>query len=404
MTSEKHIVCFECNIPFKFKTPSEGNKVSCPRCKYTLTANHRNARNSVIAFSLTALIFLFLSLLFPFLTLSTHGNDRTVTLVQSIAALISSDFTPLAMLIFLFTIVLPSLFLLCTLYVYTSLSRPSPWKSTLETLIIIDRIKHWNMAEIFLISILVSFIKITSLADVELGVSFFTYILFILSMTLCLLHFDKHQAWQWLKQKQGVIDQQINDQQQYQSCNQCAHLSNINETNCLFCGSQLHRAYDNSIQKTVALLLTSIILYIPANLLPIMHTNVLGVESDSTIIGGIILLWSHGSYPIALIIFIASVIIPIGKIIALTWLCYNVHYRSQKTPLAKTFLFRATELAGRWSMVDVFVVTILVSLIQFGNIMSIQPGFGAIAFTGTVILTMLAAMSFNPKLIWKHIA
>ena len=403
MSIGKHIICVECDFPVTLITPPEGNKASCPRCKLTLTANHRNARSRVIAFSLTALIFLFLSLSFPFLTFSAHGNDRMVTLFQSVSVMMQGDFTILAVLIFIFTIALPGLFLLITLYVYISLGRSSPWTGSQQLLIIMDHIRHWNMAEIFLISILVSFIKIITIADIELGLSFLTYVLFILSMTMSLVNFDKHQTWQWLKDKEGVIDSQLNEHHQQHTCHQCSHLSKANDTHCTFCGTQLHGHFTNSIQKTMALLLTSIILYIPANLLPIMHTYVLGDDTASTIVGGIILLWSHGSYPIAIIIFIASVVVPIGKIIALLWLCYNVHYKSQLSPLSKTFLYRATELAGRWSMVDVFVVAILVALIQLGNITAIHPGFGAIAFTGTVILTMLAAMSFNPKLIWKHV-
>lgn len=164
------------------------------------------------------------------------------------------------------------------------------------------------------------------------------------------------------------------------------------------CDSKVHHRKTNSLQVTWALLITSIILYIPANFLPIMHTTFLGKETGSTITGGVILLWSHGSYPIALIIFLASVFIPVGKIIALIWLCMsgsNVKLAAQKTKL-----YRLTEFIGRWSMVDVFVVAVLVALIQMGNIMSIHPGLGALAFAGMVIVTVFAADSFDPRLMW----
>ncbi len=182
-------------------------------------------------------------------------------------------------------------------------------------------------------------------------------------------------------------------------CHSCGRLSPQDTLRCPRCQSRLHIRKPASLQRTFALLITSILLYIPANVLPIMNTEFLGQQQLSTILGGVLLLWEHGSYPIALVIFIASVLVPMAKIFALCWLCFTVS-RGHNRPKHLTRLYLLTELVGRWSMVDVFVVAILVALIQLGALMSIYPGAAALAFAGVVILTMLAAMSFDPRLIW----
>jgi paraquat-inducible protein A len=150
----------------------------------------------------------------------------------------------------------------------------------------------------------------------------------------------------------------------------------------------------------MALLIASVVLYLPANLLPIMTTDQFGRSQDSTIIGGVAILWNMGSYPVALVILIASVLVPIGKILTVATLCWTIGGHQAISPRQRTALYRMTEFIGKWSMVDVFVVAILVALIQITGIIVIRPGGAALAFAGVVILTMLAAESFDPRLIW----
>ena len=157
-----------------------------------------------------------------------------------------------------------------------------------------------------------------------------------------------------------------------------------------------------SIQQTWALIITSVVLYIPANILPIMNTRFLGQDDPSTIIGGVILLWNHGSYPIAMVIFVASILVPVGKIFILSWLNYSVQSGHEHFKNERILLYRMAEFVGRWSMVDVFVVIILVSLVQMGNAMTILPGSATLAFSGVVVVTMLAAMSFDSRLIYNN--
>lgn len=187
------------------------------------------------------------------------------------------------------------------------------------------------------------------------------------------------------------------------SCHTCGRLSGVGTHRCPRCGSTPHLRKPQSIEKTVALLVTAAILMLPANLLPIMYTEQFGKASANTIVGGTVLLWEHGSYPIALVIFIASVLIPLGKLIALAWLCWSVHRQSASSPRDRASLFRATEFIGRWSMIDVFVVAILAALIQLGGLLSIRAGSAALAFAGVVIVTMFAAHAFDSRLIWDAI-
>jgi paraquat-inducible protein A len=156
----------------------------------------------------------------------------------------------------------------------------------------------------------------------------------------------------------------------------------------------------HSLQRTWALLATAALLYVPANFYPIMTTTSLGQSTPSTIIGGVVELIQMGSWPIAMVIFVASVIVPVGKLGALAWLCLVVKRSDELNAGTRTRLYRLTEFIGRWSMVDVFVVAILVALIRAGSLMSITPGPAALAFATVVILTMLAAMTFDPRLIW----
>jgi paraquat-inducible protein A len=183
-------------------------------------------------------------------------------------------------------------------------------------------------------------------------------------------------------------------------CHTCLALSASGSSHCGRCGAHIHPRIPNSLQRTVALLIAAVVLYIPANLLPIMTTDQFARSVDSTIIGGVVILWNMGSYPVALVILVASVLVPIGKILTVAALCWTVGRRIPVSPRQRTSLYRITEFIGKWSMVDVFVVAILVALIQITGIIVIRPGAAALAFAGVVIATMLAAESFDPRLLW----
>jgi paraquat-inducible protein A len=199
-----------------------------------------------------------------------------------------------------------------------------------------------------------------------------------------------------------MIDHAVSSALAYglQGCEICTSVGPADKTRCDCCGATLHAGWSDSIQKTWAWLITSVMLYFPANFLPITYTRFFGRETESTILGGVVTLWEHGDRPVAVVIFVASVLVPLGKMIVLSWMCLSVQLGSNFALRQKTKLYRITEYVGRWSMIDVFVVGILVALIQLGNIMTVRPGVATVAFAGMVVTTMLASLSFDPRLLW----
>ena len=186
------------------------------------------------------------------------------------------------------------------------------------------------------------------------------------------------------------------------TCHTCGLLQKPigHHAQCVRCGSDVHARKPQSIQRAWALLIAAFVLYIPANVLPIMETrSILGEQSD-TIMSGVVYLVTHGSWPIALVIFFASILVPLAKMFALTLLLITTQRRSRWRLGERTQLYRVVEFVGRWSMVDVYVVAILVALVQLGPLASISPGTGAIAFGAVVVLTMFAAECFDPRLMW----
>ncbi|MDH4444387.1 MAG: paraquat-inducible protein A [Akkermansiaceae bacterium] len=186
-------------------------------------------------------------------------------------------------------------------------------------------------------------------------------------------------------------------------CHTCGKVSPLSLGRCPRCGSHLHLRKSRSVERTVAFMLAATALYIPANVLPMMTMVELGESTSNTITGGIAYFWKGGAYPIALVILTASILIPLLKMVALTWLCLAATGKLHPSPGLLGKIYWVTELMGRWSMVDIFVVGILVALVQVGNYMTVTPGPGALAFAGVVVLTMFAAMSFDPRLLWDRL-
>jgi len=184
------------------------------------------------------------------------------------------------------------------------------------------------------------------------------------------------------------------------NCRQCETVQAADHLHCSFCGHALHGRKRYRLQRAWSFLITALILYVPANMLPIMVTYELGNGTYNTIAGGVVALWEHGDYLIALIILVASLLVPVAKFAALIILCLGDRLKIVDRPYNRATIYRLTEFVGRWSMVDVFVVAFLASLIQLGNLMSVYPGPAALAFAGMVIFSMLAANSLDPKLFW----
>ena len=177
----------------------------------------------------------------------------------------------------------------------------------------------------------------------------------------------------------------------------------VQSHSCLRCGAVLHRRKPASLTRTWVLLLTAAILYIPANLLPIMTVVRFGRGEPDTILSGVQHLLESGLWSLAFLIFFASIFVPLIKLGILVFLLLSVHRQSEWRPKDRTLLYRLMEMFGHWSMVDIFLISILTALVQLGVLTSIEPGEGATFFGAVVILTMLAARSFDPRLIWDNV-
>lgn len=188
-------------------------------------------------------------------------------------------------------------------------------------------------------------------------------------------------------------------------CTECHQLQPLVDPHgqpCRRCGATVYPRRPDSLGKTWALLLTAALLYVPANVLPIMTVRTLGSGGPDTIMSGIITLAQHGMLPIAAVVFIASILVPTFKLVGIGMLLLSVQRHRALSPRQRIFMFRFIEWIGRWSMLDIFVIAILVAVVNFGSLARVEPGLGALAFASVVILTMLAALTFDPRLIWDH--
>src|SRR5262245_60369186 len=188
------------------------------------------------------------------------------------------------------------------------------------------------------------------------------------------------------------------------SCETCQLLCRPAEATepgyCPRCGARLEWRRPGSLQYTWALVIAAAICYVPANVLPVLTTTALGSKESDTIMGGVMLLYTTGSWPLALVVLVASVMVPLGKLIALAYLLISVQRSTPGQTRERTRLYRMVKFIGRWSMLDVFVDTFTVALVQLQPLMSVEPGPGVLFFAAVVVLTMIAAETFDPRLVW----
>ena len=282
----------------------------------------------------------------------------------------------------------------------------------------------WAMVEVMMLGLLVALIKIAELATVLPGIGMFAAGALVMLVTAMTVTFDPNEIWKRVEWVTGKMPPEHSDRRSavpgpqaspnegmltgiklgLVSCECCGLLTkpgDIHEPGkCPRCGEDLVLRRHNAVQRTWALIIAATICYIPANLLPVMVSKTLVSAEDDTIMSGVVLLYKTGSWHLALIVLIASVVIPLAKIMALAYLLITVQRGSIQGQQERLRLYRLVEFVGRWSMLDVFVVTFTVALIQLEPLMSIKPGAGVLFFAAVVILTMIAAEQFDPRLIW----
>lgn len=387
-------------------TLAVGEASCCPRCGHTLSRHLPEQERRPIAYGFAAIIMFVLSNAFTFMSFSAKGVGQEMTFLQCITTLVDQGYLFLGAVLSLTLIGLPLVYIGSIMLVLWRVDKDLHSKALRSLGRLLCRIKPWLMVDVFLIGVLISLVKLMGMADIKMGLSFWAFVGYTLLLIKMISSLDRMWLWQRLFGPSELHGVTVDDDEASAmsaglvGCHICGALSEAGAHSCKRCGEHLHSRKPGGLNRTWALLFTSIILYVPANLYPIMDTVFLGDDSPSTILGGVVLLWAMGSYPIAAVIFFASVVVPLVKILALLWLCYMVQRGQGTSPLGKLKLYRMTEFVGRWSMIDVFVVAILAGLIRLDNLMTIYPGPAAVAFAGVVLVTMVAAMSFDSRLIW----
>lgn len=361
-----------------------------------------------MALAMAAMVALLLAISFPFVSFSSGGLGNRIELTQTATTLIDFHQPLVAIAVIMTIAVLPGIYLLGVMWLQLGLlQRGEPLPGSRVVARSLVHMRPWMMADVFIIGALVSLIKVAGLAQIELGLSFWAFCAFALLLLYTTQSIDADWMWFSLAGEppapEGARTGRTAASQGLTGCPTCGLVNRLTADghgHCQRCGERLHARVPHSLQRTWALLAAAAIMYVPANLYPIMTTTSLGHSAPSTIVGGVVELIQMGSWPIATIIFVASVIVPVGKLVALSWLCLVVKRSDELNAVSRTRLYRVTEFIGRWSMIDVFVVAILVALIRAGTFMSVTPGPAALAFGAVVVLTMLAAMTFDPRLIW----
>lgn len=394
--------CEECDWLVSATPLDAGSRIECERCQHTISDCAKQPFTEPLAYAFTSIVMLLLSYAFPFMSFSSSGVTINIHFYQAMSRLVDNDFAAIAAFLFISLTLLPLLCLILIIALHSKFQQASPRR--LWQLKMLEAIKPWIMVDVFLVGILVALIKIMSMADVGFGLSFWAFCLFTLAFLKTLLSVDMHWLWH---QHAGplptlALPNEITTSQQAHliRCHHCGALNQPAHSHCNRCHSAVFARKRNSIQSSVAFLFAAAVFYIPANLFPIMDMRLLGQSEPSTIIGGVLLLWKLGSYPVALIIFFASIMIPIAKMLALAWLCFYATRNQPEQAKAQLTIYRITEFVGRWSMIDVFVVAVLVALVHIDGIVVVYPGNAALSFAGVVVLTMLSAISFDPRIIW----
>ncbi|WP_448950006.1 paraquat-inducible protein A [Labrys neptuniae] len=399
--------CHDCGQLHEVPPLQDGMRARCSRCGSTLEHYRAISLSHAYAYTWAGAICFAMANFLPFIKLEISGRAQVASLVTGIKALYDQGLWELAGVVAITMLVAPGLQILARLIVLGGLRlrRPPRWLPLLYRGSTV--VGRWAMIEVYMLGLLVAYVKLIDLARVDLGPAVFAVVGLMLVTVATGSLLDDETIWANFARK-GVAPSppEVDPKRPTALCEACGLVSNLPESNhghgaaCPRCSAPLHQRKPNSITKTWALVLTATILYIPANLFPIMTVISLGRGQPDTIISGVIELADAGMWPLAVLVFFASILVPVLKLLGLTTLLITTQRGTLWRLQDRTVLYRIIEFVGRWSMIDIFMISILVALVQLGEIATIEPGIGAIAFASVVIITMIASESFDPRLMW----
>jgi paraquat-inducible protein A len=375
---------------------------------------------TALALNVAALMMFILSAATTLMTVSTAGIYHTASLISGPEGLRSHGLAELGAVVLFTTMAAPLAKLLCMLYVLGGLRMQTPPRHLQTVFAWVSHLRPWSMIEVYLLGVAVAYVKLSDLVHISLGPAIFSLCALMVTMVAADSALDPAAVWERLdrgpatrKAAPTAFPSPLTPSSSPAGrnagamapvgCRTCGLVCMAPPHGggaCPRCGSHVHRREPNSISRTWALSLAALILYVPANYYPVLTVVQMGSGSPSTILGGVVELVDSKMYPLAALVFFASVAVPVLKLIGLVYLLIAAQMHSRTGLRERTKLYRVVAAVGRWSMIDIFMESILVALVQFGSAVTIDPGVGAVAFAGVVIITMFAAEGFDPRLMW----
>ena len=398
--------CPDCGLLQRLPPLPAHASAHCPRCDAVLRRRREDPVGRPLALCAAGLVLMVVAANGSFLDLDVRGIRRATTLATGPETLggLGEIWVPLAVVVGLTTLVMPTLRLLGLGVVLLGLGRPSPQFYLSAVFRWVERLRPWSMVEVFLLGVFVAYTKLIDLARVDVGPAVFALGGLMLVMACADAALDPEAIWHRLDRRRGRGSPRGESYPELRAltlaCDVCGEVNAAGARACVRCGSGLQDRKAHVFSRTWALLLAALILYIPANVFPVLTLIRLGQGQPSTIIGGARELAAAGMWPLAILVFVASITVPVLKLVGLSTLLVTTQCRSAWRLRERTRLYRIIDFIGRWSMIDVFMISILTALVRMGRVASVYPGVGVLAFCSVVVLTMVAAAMFDPRLMW----
>lgn len=399
------IACSHCAAVYQRVVITPGAIASCPRCRGVLYRQSGVELNGWIALTLAALLVFLIANLTPIATLHLQGMSLNATLPGALWLTWQHGNRLLSVMTGLAGFWFPLTQLLFLLWGFLSIKSgklPNDFRYGMRFL---HQLTHWSMIPVLMLGILVSIVKFSSIARLQVQPGLYAFAALTVLLTI-LGRFSAHRLWRYAEDAGlvAVSGAGVSLQSPVAACTSCGFVHNCSskKSNCGRCGAAVQRRKAASNSRVWALILAASIIYIPANVLPVMELRTVAGGSAHTIVGGVIELWRMGSWDLAVIVFAASVVIPMTKLMALAVLQLLPDWRGYNAQRQRTRLFELVEFIGQWSMLDVFVVVLLTAMANFSGVSQIMAGPGALSFGIVVVLTMLAAFSYDSRKGWDN--
>nr|WP_275436257.1 paraquat-inducible protein A [Vibrio sp. Of14-4] len=388
-------MCHGCELPINLTLLEKGKSAYCPRCGTHLYRGGSPSLSGNLALAIACLLLYFPSHFFPFISIRLFGVMIPATLPSGIYTLFNEGFIFLSLLIFFCSSIAP--FLLCVSVVTAHIGLKSKQFKLLKySLYTIRHLKTWVMIDVFLVSIAISCFKLQDHSDIYLGTGLYGFIMLQCMTLLLVTRVGIHSYWEKYKPERDY-----HFKMRELHCLHC-HLSQPYSDVCTRCKKPIFRRKPHSIKTTWAYIVAASIAIFPANLIPISILITNGRRIEDTIFSGVASLVKSGMWGIALIIFVASIAVPVIKILGLSYLLISIQFKRHLLRRQRMAIYFIIKWIGRWSMMDLFVICIMMAVIDRGQILDFSPGFGAVAFGFVVLLTMFATESLDPRLIWDE--